>query len=138
MLAEQADSGEAAALRERVARDLAGCAERGALRDAVLAQSETQARTLWRIRESIPEAQFSNVKHDISVAVSRTPELIERAGRALAAAFPGALPYVFGHVGDGNLHYNDGTEALLAHRDAVSEIVNREVDVLGGSISAEH
>src|SRR5258706_9390481 len=138
MLAEQADSGEAAALRERVERALAGCAERGALRDAVLAQSETQARTLWRIRESIPEAQFTNVKHDVSVAVSKTPELIERAGKALAKAFPGVVPFVFGHVGDGNLHYNVGPEALVAQRDAVSRIVYEAVDALGGSISAEH
>jgi FAD/FMN-containing dehydrogenase len=106
--------------------------------EAVLAQSEEQSRQLWRIRESIPEAQFSNVKHDISVAVSRTPEFIERVGRALERAFPGALPYVFGHVGDGNLHYNIGPEALLAHREAVSRVVYEAVDALGGSISAEH
>jgi len=131
VLAEFGDSGPAEALRTLVENALEN-------NEAVLAQSEGQARQLWRIRESIPEAQFTNVKHDISVAVSRTPELIERAGRALAAAFPGALPYVFGHVGDGNLHYNVGPEALLAQRDAVGEIVYREVDALGGSISAEH
>jgi FAD/FMN-containing dehydrogenase len=106
--------------------------------DAVLAQSDEQSRQLWRIRESIPEAQFSNVKHDISVAVSRTPEFIERTGRALEKAFPGAQPFVFGHVGDGNLHYNIGPEALLAQRDAVSRVVYEAVDALGGSISAEH
>jgi FAD/FMN-containing dehydrogenase len=131
VLAEFGDSGPAEALRTLVESALEN-------NEAVLAQSEGQSRQLWRIRESIPEAQFSNVKHDISVAVSRTPELIERAGRALAAAFPGAQPYVFGHVGDGNLHYNVGPEALLAQRDAVSKIVYREVDALGGSISAEH
>jgi len=106
--------------------------------DAVLAQSEEQSRQLWRIREGIPEAQFTNVKHDISVAVSRTPEFIARAGRALQAAFPSARPYVFGHVGDGNLHYNVGPEALVAQREAVSALVYRTVDELGGSISAEH
>jgi len=131
VLINLSDSGPAEALRtlaENVLQD----------RDAVLAQSEEQARQLWRIRESIPEAQFTNVKHDVSVAVSRTPELIERAGRALQAAFPGALPYVFGHVGDGNLHYNIGPEALVAQREAVSRIVYQAVDELGGSISAEH
>jgi FAD/FMN-containing dehydrogenase len=131
VLAELGDSGPTETLRTHAEEALEG-------REAVLAQSEEQSRQLWRIRESIPEAQFTNVKHDVSVAVSRTPELIERAGRALQAAFPGALPYVFGHVGDGNLHYNVGPEALVARREAVSEIVYREVDALGGSISAEH
>jgi FAD/FMN-containing dehydrogenase len=138
VLAELADSGEAAVLRERVEQALADCAERGGLRDAVLAQSGTQARTLWRIRESIPEAQFTNVKHDISVPVSRTAELIERVAPALEAAFPGVRPYVFGHVGDGNLHYNVGPESLLERRAEVNRIVYDAVDALGGSISAEH
>ena len=131
VLAEFADSGPAEMLRTLVERALES-------NEAVLAQSEEQSRRLWRIRESIPEAQFTNVKHDVSVAVSRTPEFIERTGRAIQAAFPGTLPYVFGHVGDGNLHYNVGPETLLTRRDAVSAIVYRAVDELGGSISAEH
>jgi FAD/FMN-containing dehydrogenase len=131
VLAEFGDSGPTEALRTLVEVAL----EKS---EAVLAQSEEQSRQLWRIRESIPEAQFSNVKHDISVAVSRTPEFIERAGRALQKAFPGAQPYVFGHVGDGNLHYNIGPESLLAQREAVSGVVYGTVDALGGSISAEH
>jgi FAD/FMN-containing dehydrogenase len=131
VLAEFGDSGPTEALRTGVELALEE-------KEAVLAQSEEQSRQLWRIRESIPEAQFTNVKHDISVAVSQTPEFIERAGRALRSAFPNVQPYVFGHVGDGNLHYNVGPEALVAQRDAVSEIVYREVDALGGSISAEH
>jgi FAD/FMN-containing dehydrogenase len=138
ILAELADGGDPAALRERVERALAESAERGALRDAVLAQSEAQARALWRIRETIPEAQFTNVKHDISVAVSKTPELIELAGAALRKAFPDSRPYIFGHVGDGNLHYNIGPESLLRERAAVNRIVYDAVDRLGGSISAEH
>ena len=138
VLAELADSGEAAALRERVERALVDCTERGMLHDAVLAQSGPQARALWRIRETIPEAQFTNVKHDVSVAVSKTPELIERAGSALHAVFPDARPYVFGHVGDGNLHYNVGPESLLERRDEVNRIVYDAVAALGGSISAEH
>jgi len=97
-----------------------------------------QARAFWRIRETIPEAQFTNVKHDISVPVSRTPEFIERAGRALAAKFPQARPYVFGHVGDGNLHYNVGPESLVKERAAVNRIVYETVHALTGSISAEH
>jgi FAD/FMN-containing dehydrogenase len=138
VLAEFSDSGEAAPLREQVERALAGCAEAGALRDAAIAQSEAQGRELWRIRETIPEAQFTNVKHDISVAVSKTPELIERVEAALRAAFPDAQPYIFGHVGDGNLHYNIGPESLVAQRPAVNRIVYDAVAGLGGSISAEH
>jgi FAD/FMN-containing dehydrogenase len=131
VLAEFGDSGAPEALRERVADALES-------HDAVLAQSGEQSRQLWRIRESIPEAQFANVKHDVSVPVSRTPELIERAGKALRAAFPEARPYVFGHVGDGNLHYNVGPEALIAKRAEVNRIVYDAVAALGGSISAEH
>jgi FAD/FMN-containing dehydrogenase len=131
VLAEFADSGPPDTLRERVADALES-------REAVLAQSDEQSRQLWRIRESIPEAQFTNVKHDVSVPVSRTPELIEHAGAALKAAFPEARPYVFGHVGDGNLHYNVGPETLLSRRADVNRIVYHAVAELGGSISAEH
>jgi FAD/FMN-containing dehydrogenase len=138
VLAELSDSGEEAPLRERVERALFDCAEKGAVRDAVLAHSGTQARALWRIRETIPEAQFTNVKHDISVAVSKIPDLIARAGPALEAAFPGVQPFIFGHVGDGNLHYNIGPAALVAQREAVNRIVYDAVASLGGSISAEH
>jgi FAD/FMN-containing dehydrogenase len=138
VLAELADSGEQAVLRERAEQALFDCAERGALRDAVLAQSDSQAHALWRIRETIPEAQFTNVKHDVSVPVSKTPELIERAEKALHAAFPDVRPYIFGHVGDGNLHYNVGPESLVAQRAAVNRIIYDAVAQLGGSISAEH
>jgi FAD/FMN-containing dehydrogenase len=138
VLADIADNADAAMLREQVERALLECTERGALSDAALAQSETQARAFWRIRESIPEAQFTNVKHDVSVPVSRIPQLVETAERALRAAFPNVRSYVFGHVGDGNLHYNVGPEALVAQRPAVNRIVYDAIAALGGSISAEH
>ena len=131
VLAQFADSGDGAVLEERLAHALAE-------REAVLSQSGEQARSLWRIRESIPEAQFANVKHDISMPISRIPEFVEAAGAALAAAFPGVEVFCFGHVGDGNLHYNVGSRALLEARAAVNRIVYREVERLGGSISAEH
>ena len=86
----------------------------------------------------MPEAQFGNVKHDISVPVSKVPEFIERAGAKLAQAFAQAAVYCFGHVGDGNLHYNIGDAALLARRDEINHLVYEIVDALGGSISAEH
>jgi FAD/FMN-containing dehydrogenase len=137
-LAEFGDSGEPAALRARVEEALALCAGRGALLDAVVAQSAEQSRALWRLRETIPEAQFTNVKHDISVPVSRIPEFIARAGEALEARFGAQPVYCFGHVGDGNLHYNVGSPALMAQRAEVSRIVYDTLDRFGGSISAEH
>jgi FAD/FMN-containing dehydrogenase len=138
VLAELGDSGEPAALRSRVEEALADCAERGALRDAAIAQSVERSRALWRIRETIPEAQFSNVKHDISVPVSRIPEFIDRASASLAARFGPIDIFCFGHVGDGNLHYNVGSEALVSRRDEVSRIVYDMLEPFGGSISAEH
>ena len=138
VLVEIADSGEEQPLRERVEKALMEAAERGALADAALAQSGEQARALWRIRETVPEAQFTNVKHDISVPISKTAEFIERAGKRLIARYPEVRIYAFGHVGDGNIHFNIGPERLVAERPAVNRIVYDTVAELGGSISAEH
>jgi len=138
VLVDFADSGEASALRAAVERALGAAIEGGLAEDAVIAQSVEQARALWRMRESIPEAQFRNVKHDISVPVSRTPEFIERAGETLLRAYPAARIFAFGHVGDGNIHYNIGPEDLVGERAAVNAIVYEAVQRLGGSISAEH
>ena len=131
VLAQFADSGGTAELHERVEQALAE-------REAVLAQSGEQARSLWRIRESIPEAQFANVKHDISMPISRIPDFVAQAARELESSFQEIQIYCFGHVGDGNLHYNVGPERLLPERDAVNRIVYDTVERLGGSISAEH
>jgi len=138
VLVEIADSGEEQPLRERVEKALMEAAERGALADAALAQSGEQARALWRIRETVPEAQFTNVKHDISVPISKTAEFIERAGKRLIARYPEVRIYAFGHVGDGNIHFNIGPERLVGERPAVNRIVYDTVAELGGSISAEH
>src|SRR5438309_8569732 len=138
VLTELADSGEEQALRERVEKALMDAAERGALADAALAQSGEQARALWRIRETVPEAQFTNVKHDVAVPISKTADFIERATERLAARYPDVRIYAFGHVGDGNIHYNIGPESLVAQREAVNRIVYDTVAELGGSISAEH
>ncbi len=118
--------------------------EDGLIVDIALASSEAQADTLWSLRESIPAAQFRNVKHDVSVPVSRVPELLREAGDALERAFPGVLPYAFGHLGDGNIHLNigmrdpDRTEGLIAEKEKVNRIIFDCVDRLAGSISAEH
>jgi FAD/FMN-containing dehydrogenase len=136
VLVEIADAGVAAALAAQAQQALGACAE--LVDDAVLASSTAQSQALWRIRETIPEAQFANVKHDVSVPVSKVPELIERAGAALEVAFPGAPVYAFGHIGDGNIHYNVGDQALLARRAEVNRVVYDVVAGLDGSISAEH
>jgi FAD/FMN-containing dehydrogenase len=126
---------------------LASRLERGEVADAVVAQSAAQARKLWALRESISEAQKVegvSIKHDISVPVSAIPAFLARAEAALSQAFPGIRVVAFGHVGDGNLHYNlskpnaqDNT-AFIASQPAVNRIVHDTVAALGGSISAEH
>jgi FAD/FMN-containing dehydrogenase len=126
---------------------LGAAAEAGEIRDAAIARSEAQARALWALRENISEAQKIegiSIKHDISLPVSRIAEFIARSDAALAAAFPGVRIVCFGHLGDGNLHYNQSkaleqdNAAFIAQTPAVNRIVHDLVDELGGSISAEH
>jgi len=134
VLVQLGDSGADAELHSKLEQAL----EAGAALNAVVAKNASEAQALWAIRESVPEAQFGNVKHDISVAVSKVPELIERMDAAIGRVFPGTRIFCFGHVGDGNLHYNVGDAALLGRRAEVGRIVYEAVDALGGSISAEH
>ena len=130
---------------------LARCLERaladGLITDAVVAQSEAQRHDLWRLRESQSAAQKAEGaawKHDIAVPVARVPQFIAAADASLLGAFPGVRICAFGHVGDGNIHYDvlaasGGDEALHAERrDAAARIVHDIADGLGGSISAEH
>ena len=121
--------------------------EAGEVLDAVIAQSETQAAKLWSLRENISEAQKIegiSIKHDIAVPVSAIPAFLAQADAALATAFPGIRVVAFGHVGDGNLHYNlskpDAQENthFIDSQPAVNRIVHDTVDALNGSISAEH
>jgi FAD/FMN-containing dehydrogenase len=126
---------------------LEGAMEAGEVSDAAVAQSEAQAAALWALRENISEAQKIegvSIKHDISLPVSRIAEFIGRADAALEAAFPGVRIVCFGHVGDGNLHYNQSkpaaqdNAAFIDQSDAVNRVVHDLVHELGGSISAEH
>ena len=126
---------------------LGGRLEAGAVADAAIAHSGIQAKKLWALRENISEAQKIegiSIKHDIAVPVSRIPEFLARADAALEAAFPGIRVIAFGHVGDGNLHYNlsrpDAQEnaAFIASQPEVNRIVHDAVHALNGSISAEH
>ena len=144
VLCELTDGGTQEALNARAEAALMECTERGILIDVALAQSETQSNALWSIRETIPEAQFTNVKHDVSVPVSSIARMIDEGMAELTQAFPGCVGFIFGHIGDGNLHYNIGmgdeesTQAFMKNIKAVNEIVYKVVDRLGGSISAEH
>ena len=147
VLVELSGNGEDATLRSALERFLEDALESSAISDAVLAQSVEQAKRLWALRENISEAQkvegFS-IKHDISVPVSRIGEFVTRADAALQQAFPGIRIVTFGHVGDGNLHYNQSkpasgdNAAFMASQAQVNELVHDIVHALGGSISAEH
>ncbi len=115
--------------------------------DAVIAKSSKQTTELWALRENISEAQRIegvSIKHDIAVPVSRIAEFIARADAALRAAFPAVRIVCFGHIGDGNLHYNQSRSdaqsnvEFIAQTEAVNRIVHDLAHELGGSISAEH
>jgi FAD/FMN-containing dehydrogenase len=134
--------------RAQFERLLEAALDSGCVLDAVVAESMMQARALWHIRESIPLAQAQeglNIKHDISIAVSRIPTFVRETDAALEQAFPGARLVNYGHLGDGNLHYNvqapEGfdAEALLKNQEKpINALVYEAVDRFGGSISAEH
>ena len=119
----------------------------GLVDDAALAASEAQTAALWALRENVSEAQKIegvSIKHDIAVPVSRIAEFIARADAALLRAFPQVRIVCFGHIGDGNLHYNQSRPDVqsnvefIAQTGAVNRIVHDLVHELGGSISAEH
>ena len=135
-------------LRERAETALAAATEAGETVDIVVAGNELQARTLWQLREAIPLAQGVeglNVKHDIGVPLSSLAEFVDAADAALEAVVPGARHITFGHLGDGNLHYNlqapEGDAAdgfLTAHEHAANACVYDVVERFGGTFSAEH
>ncbi len=122
--------------------------DKGWVTDAVVAESLAQAQGLWQIRESIPLAQATeglNIKHDISIPVSRIPQFVAETDALLQSKIPGIRLVNFGHLGDGNLHYNvqapagaDGPAFLKNHEDEVNTWVFDQVKAFNGSISAEH
>jgi FAD/FMN-containing dehydrogenase len=148
VLLEVSDHDSEVHARGALEATLAAAIEQGAARDAIVAESLAQARTLWHIRESIPLAQAQeglNLKHDISLPVSRIPAFCAEAEAALHATVPGARVVNFGHLGDGNLHFNvqappdtDAATFLQEHEAHVNQLVYRLVQRHGGSISAEH
>ena len=134
--------------RSQFERLLESAMEQGCITDAVVAESLAQAKALWRIRENLPLAQAAeglNIKHDIAIPISRIPDFVQTTDAALQRALPGIRMVNFGHLGDGNLHYNvqapDGTDAkafLRQNETTVNTLVFDSVTSFGGSISAEH
>jgi FAD/FMN-containing dehydrogenase len=134
-------------LEAAIERSLASAGEKGLVSDAVLAKSESQRTALWSLRENLSEAQKRegpSIKHDVSVPVSAIPEFLERATAAVLAGVPNARAVSFGHIGDGNIHFNfsapigvDGA-VFLARWEEIQRIVHDIVHEFGGSISAEH
>ncbi|MCW5663514.1 MAG: FAD-binding oxidoreductase [Piscinibacter sp.] len=148
VLLEQSDEESESHATLRFEALLESAFEQGMIDDAALASNLEQAHAMWHLRESIPLAQSQeglNIKHDISVPVSHIPAFVAATDAALARAVPGVRLVDFGHLGDGNLHYNVqapvglAPEAFLREREhEVNRIVYDAVSAHGGSISAEH
>jgi FAD/FMN-containing dehydrogenase len=136
-----------AGLREVLEEILAEGHEKGLVLNATIADSLEQGKAFWRIRELFGEVQRhigASIKHDISVPVAAVPAFIDEANAAVTRLIPGCRPLPFGHVGDGNIHYNvtqpDGADKaqFLSRWDEVNKVVFAVVTKFGGSISAEH
>jgi FAD/FMN-containing dehydrogenase len=147
VLVELAGPGADLNLRSRLEAALAAAHEAGVVRDANVAMSMAQAEAMWKLRESIPEAQRrrgASLKHDVSVPVSSVPELIQRGGELIARLAPLGDMIAYGHMGDGNLHFNANLKIGAAAAEfqrcapALEQAMFDLVESLGGSISAEH
>ena len=148
VLLENSDSENEAHARSQFEALLEAAMEAGCVSDAVVAENIAQARALWHIRESIPMAQAEeglNIKHDISLPVSRIPAFVAETDALLEREIPGVRLVNFGHLGDGNLHYNvqapeeaDGQAFLPVHEKRINTLVFDQVARFDGSISAEH
>jgi len=146
VLLEMSSSEAESGIRGLLERLLGAALEAGVVADGVIAESGAQAKELWRIREAIVEAQLysGSIKHDVAVPVSRVAEFITRASEAVCGRLPGIRPIAFGHVGDGNIHFNltqpEGMDkaAYLGRWQEFNDIVHGVVRELHGSISAEH
>jgi D-lactate dehydrogenase (cytochrome) len=134
-------------LRTTLEGALAMGMERGLIADAAVADTLEHRRAFWHLRDMLPEAQKGeggSIKHDVSVPVAALPEFLREADAAVAALILGSRPVPFGHLGDGNIHYNvtqplgADTASFLARWDDMNAAVHAVVMRLGGSISAEH
>ena len=147
MLLELSDSEGEEHAQQRFETVLGQAIEDGTVADAVIASSAAQSKALWHLRESIPMAEKEMgkaIKHDISIPVSRMPAFVTDTNAALQKTFPGVRHVIFGHLGDGNLHYNVARgehwseDDLLARQDEIYALVHDAVHAVEGSISAEH
>jgi FAD/FMN-containing dehydrogenase len=147
VLTEISGQGAPGSLSEPFTDALGAAAEAGLIEDAAIASSGAQGQKFWYMREEMAEAQKRagpSVKHDVSVPVSKIPEFLQEAEVALKAAYPGINIVAFGHVGDGNMHYNPVApegwtrQAFAGERPKVNRIIHDLVIRHGGSISAEH
>lgn len=134
-------------LGETLEAAIGAAIEAGEAADAVIAASEAQRAALWKLRETLPEAERvdgASVKHDVSVPVARMPAFIAEATPAIERGWPGTRVLAFGHLGDGNVHFNArppqgvSYEAFREHGPAITRLVNDITVAHGGSISAEH
>jgi len=134
-------------LRTTLEETLETAMERGLVNDAAVADSLEHRRAFWHLRETLPECQKlegGSIKHDISVPVAAVPDFLDEASAVVEALIPGSRPVPFGHLGDGNIHYNVSqpvgadTAAFLDRWDEMNDAVHRVVAKFGGSISAEH
>ena len=134
-------------LRESLEQMLADAAKQGLLEDATVAASIDQAKAFWHLRHILPEAQKpegGSIKADVSVPVAAVPQFLEEASAAVKALVPGCRPIPFGHLGDGNVHFNVSQpvgadmKQFLARWGEVNDAVNKIVLKHHGSISAEH
>ena len=126
---------------------LAGFIEKGLIADAAVAQNQAQARAFWSLREAIVEAQRhlgASLKHDLAVPVGRMAAFIEKGSQIATQHIPGVKIYAFGHVGDGNVHFNLGqpdtmdTNTFTAKRESMAALLHDVTREFGGAISAEH
>ena len=147
VLMELSDTQSGEGVRVLVESMLEAALEEKSILDAAVAQSETQARAFWKLREFISEAQAHegpNIKHDVSIPISSIADFISATDQDLTRAHAGARMVTFGHLGDGNLHYNvsapEGVapDAFVRNTAAINRIVHDSVARFGGSISAEH
>ncbi|HEX2531963.1 MAG TPA: FAD-binding oxidoreductase [Burkholderiaceae bacterium] len=147
VLLELSDSESEEHATEMLEAVITSALEQQVIEDAVVAASIAQSKSLWNLREHIPLAQAEegkNVKHDISVPISRIGDFIRTTDVLLQEAFPGCRMVTFGHLGDGNLHYNVSSpengseEEFIARQSDINAVVHDSVHRHGGSISAEH
>jgi len=147
VLVELADTADEAALNALLESVIGQALEEGLCLDAAVSASLAQLQALWKLREEISEAQRADgphLKHDVSLPIERIPDFMASAEARVRALYPDIRPYIFGHFGDGNLHYNlsrpagAGRDWAAAHGAAITDAVLDEVNRYGGSISAEH